>query len=147
MAKNMFKPSNPEREIQVAKLIAYFATFADGEEVSWIRIEHDTGYSMAIPGRGRDLVRYALRKLKRPYEAVRGTGVRLSAPASAVTILNGKFIRIDGAVKVAARTQNHLAKRHLEQMSGEDQRKMIIAAGFFGAVRTISKEASSRLLK
>lgn len=139
--------SNAERESEVARLASYFEQLPDGEELLWMRIESDTGMSMAVSGRGRALVRKALRRLKRPYEALVGEGIRLSAPDTAMTIVRGRFCRIDGAVRVADRTQKQLQQRHLEQMSSDDQRRMLLAAGFFGAIRAHAKEARTKLLR
>jgi hypothetical protein len=139
------KRSIPEIEAIVAKLAEYFASLPDGEEVRWIRIEADTDVKM--DARGKELARRALKRAKRPYEAVRGDGLRLSSPENAITIARGKLLRIDGAVKVADNTQRELQKRHLPQMSPDDQRKMLMVAGLFGAIRTIAKETTTAMLK
>jgi len=137
--------SIPEREAQVAILREYLSTVADGEELSWVRIEDDTSIKMDTIG--RSMVRRALSKMKRPYEALRGTGVRLSSADSALPIMKGRFGRIDNAVRRADRTRNHLADRHTEQMNARDRDKMTTLAGFFGAVRAFAAEASTKLLK
>lgn len=142
----MFK-SIPERETQVAKLADYFTGQPDGEYVSWLRIESETGFSMAVSGTGREDVRRALRRIKRPYEAVRAEGIRLSSPENAVLIVKQRFTRIDGAVRVADRTQGQLRERHLDAMSPEDQRTMIMTAGFFGAIRALCRENGTKILK
>jgi hypothetical protein len=136
-----------EREADIARLKDYFAGMPDGEYVAWLRIEAETGVSMAFPGNGRNDARRALRRLKRPYEAIRGDGVKLSAPDNAISIVRGRFVRIDGDVRIADKTQQQLRARHLDQMSADDQRTMIITAGFFGAIRTLVKENSTKILK
>ncbi len=137
--------SIPEREAQVAKLADFFSGLPDGEEVSWLRIEADTGIKMDWKGRG--LARRALGKLKRPYAALRGEGLRLSSPENATEIMNGRFIRIDGAVKRADKTREHIVHRHFEKMPAQEQQRMLVLAGFFGAVRAFAKEASVKLLR
>ena len=139
--------SQPEIEAKIARLVDYFDGLADGEEILWIRIEADTGISMDVAGKGRDYARKALRRLKRPYESIPKEGIRLSSPETAMTIVNKGFTRIDGAVRVADRTQRQLQERHLEKMSPQDQQKMIVSAGFFGAVRAFAKQASAKLLR
>jgi hypothetical protein len=136
--------SIPEREEQVSQLKTYFAEQADGEDLSWLRIEADTGIKMNALG--RDLVRNALKKLRRPYEAVRGEGVRLSSPDNTMTIMKGRFARIDNSVRRADRTRHQLSERHLEQLSAVDKQKMLTLAGFFGAVRAFAGEAAAKLL-
>lgn len=141
------KKAIPEREAAVAALADYFAGMPDGEYVAWLRIEAETSQSMALTGPGRDDVRRALRRLRRPYEPVRGDGVRLSAPDNAISIVRGRFVRIDGAVRVADRTQQQLRERHLEQMTPDDQRTMLLTAGLFGAIRAMVRENSVKILK
>lgn len=143
----MEKPSIPQHESEIAKIAEFFVPLPDGEDISWLRIEHETGVSMNVKGPGRSFARRALRRLKRPYEPVRGEGLRLSSPDNAMTIVRGRFIRIDGAVRIADRTQQELQKRHLPLMSTQDQQRMLVAAGFFGAIRTIAKETSTKILK
>ena len=139
--------SNPETQAEIQSLVKYLERFPDGEELTWERIEAESHVSMKPSGSGRDNVRRALRIMRRPYEPIVGEGIRLSAPATAMTILRGRFCRIDGAVRVADRTQRQLAERHLEQMAHDDQRRMLIASGFFGAIRAYAKEARTKLLK
>jgi ATP/maltotriose-dependent transcriptional regulator MalT len=140
--------SDPEVRAEIEKLTDFFAGLPDGAEVAWKAIEDATGiHATSNRGHARHRVRIALRELKRPYEAVRGVGIRLSAPTSAITIVRGKFSRINGALRVAERTQSQLQDMHLEQMSSDDQRKMLIAAGFFGAVRAFASEARVKLVR
>lgn len=137
--------SVPEVEAQLARLADYFEKRADGDEVQWTVIATTTGVRMTA--KGKDLARRALRRIKRPYEALRGVGVRLSSPVTAMTIVRGNMMRVDGAMRVAAKTQKQLQARHLEKMSGDDQRRMLVAAGFFGALRAFATDAREKLLK
>lgn len=139
-----FPISIPERETQVAKLMDSIGAVADGTEISWLKLEHDTAIKMDMHGRA--LVRIALRKLRRPYEAVRGVGIRVSSHDTAMSIMGQRFIRIDNSVRRADRTREQLSDRHLAQMSTQDQQRMLTLAGFFGTVRAFAKEASSRIL-
>lgn len=140
----MFPTSTPEREKQLATLIEYFGGRSDGDELTWLAIEHETGVPMNETG--KQLARSALRKNARPYEAVRGIGVRLSAPQSALSIMGSRFLRIDNSVRRADKTRQQLTERHLEQMPSQDQQKMLTLAAFFGTVRAFAKEASKRVL-
>jgi len=136
--------SIPEREKQVLQLIEYFRTVEDGAERSWLRIEADT--EIVMDPLGRNLVRRALRKLKRPYEALRGEGVRMSAPESTLAIMGSRFGRIDRAVRRADRTRGQLVERHFDALDDPDKQRMLVLAGFFGAVRAFAREASVKLL-
>jgi hypothetical protein len=139
--------SSPERQVQMTKLAEYFGKQPDGEELSWLRIESETGISMKPRGHGRPLVWKTLRRINRPYEAVIGEAIRLSAPNTALTIVRNRFIRIDGAVRNADKTQRILQDRHLNQMTADEQRKMIISASFFATIRMIAKENEQRILR
>jgi hypothetical protein len=132
---------NAER---LGKLREYFTGLSDGEEVLWIRIEAETGVEMTMAG--RELARRALRTIKRPYEAIRGEGIRLSAPDNTLTIMRHRFVRIDNAVRRADRTRSHLTDRHFEQLPPDTQRKMTLLAGFFGAVRAMANGKAKEVL-
>ncbi len=136
--------SIPEVEAAITRIAEALSKRDDGAEIMWEDIEVSTGIKMHVKGPGRGYVRRALRKLRRPYEPVYGKGIRLSAPGSAMTIVRGRIVRIGGAVRVAERTQRQLQERHLEQMSAEEQRKMLMAAGFFGAIRALASEQRNR---
>jgi hypothetical protein len=139
------KQSIPEREKQVGELIEYFRSAPNGAEVAWSQIAAETGIAMTTLG--RSLVRRALKKLKRPYAAVRGVGVTLSAPSNALTIMSSRFIRIDSAVRRADTTREQLAERHFDQLETRDQNRMLTLAGFFGAVRAFASDAKSKILQ
>lgn len=139
------KPSIPERAQAVAKLADYLAGQPDGEELTWLRIESETSVRMDMPG--RELTRRALAKIKRPYEAIRGDGVRLSSASTSMTILRGRFVRIDRAVRRADKTLEQIADRHMAQLPQQEQQKLLVLAGFFGAVRVFAKEAEVKVIR
>lgn len=129
--------STPENKHDMMVLQSYFENKPDAEEFTWLRIEADTRIKM--DNRGKQLVRAALRK--RPYESIRGVGVRLSSAEAVPRMLLGKMRRIDGAVKRADSTQQKLQILHLEQMSARAQQGMLMMASFFGAIRSIARDA------
>ena len=139
------KESIPERQAQLTKVAEFLTSLPDGEEVSWLRIESDT--SVRMDSAGKALVRQALKRIKRPYAPVRGQGLQLSGPSNALTIMHGGFVRIDNAVRSADKTRAQLSTRHLEQLTPPDQQRMLMLAGFFGAVRTYAKEARTKLIR
>jgi hypothetical protein len=139
--------SIPKVQETIGKIARILEERADGVEMLWEDIEKISGISMDPKGPGRGYVRRALKLLRRPYEAVRAQGIRLSAPNTAMTIIRGRVVRVDGALRVAARTQRQLQERHLEQMTSDEQRRMLMAAGFFGAIRAMAKENSVKLFK
>jgi hypothetical protein len=131
----------------INKIVRALEGRPDGIELMWEDIEKISGVSMKVSGPGRAYARRALKRLRRPYEALNGKGIRLSAPGTAMTIVKGRVVRIDGAVRIAAKTQSQLQERHLDQMTPEEQRKMLMAAGFFGAIRALASENRNRIFK
>lgn len=136
--------SIPEREVEVARLIEYFNAASDGSTITWGQIARETGIPMNKTG--RDQVRRALRRMRRPYAAVRGAGIELSSAGNTLAIMRGRFVRIDRAVRKADATRGQLAARHFEQLEARDKNSMLMLAGFFGAVRTIAKQAVQHAL-
>ena len=128
----------------VARLALFFAGLPDGEEVSWVRTEYETGIKMDT--KGRNLARRGLARAKRPYLTLRGVGVRLSAPETALEIMGGQFVRIDNGVRRAERTRDILAARHLEQMGVRAKERTLMLGAFFGTIRVFAAEAKARLL-
>lgn len=137
--------SNQKRQTQIARLVEYVNGMNDGEELSWLRIEADTSIDMRGQS-GRSLLRRACEKAKRPYETLPGIGIRLSSAESAMPIVQSSFVRIDNAVRRADRTRKNVATRHLDQLPSTEKHKMLLLAGFFGAVKAFAKDASSKLL-
>lgn len=140
----MFKSSQQVQK-SIAILAKCYDKHADGDVVTWVDLEKESGLPMRVSGTGRIYARRALKRIRRPYETLPGVGVRLSSRDNAIIIVHGRFRRIDGAVRVAERTQKQLTDRHLEQMSTDDQRKILLAASFFGAIRAIAKSEEYRL--
>lgn len=138
----MFK-TNPEVAKILKTLTEYIDGQPDGEDLPWIRIEADTGVKM--DNFGKTMLRRALRR--RPYEAIRGVGVRLSCPQTALVIAQSKLVAVDNSVRRADKTQQELQARHLSQMATGDQQRMLLLASFFGAIRTVAKNATVRVFK
>lgn len=139
--------ATPEIEEKVALLVLFFEPLPDGEELSWGRITADTGIDMATAAKHRPLVVRALKRLRRPYEAMRGYGIKLSSAETSLRMVKRGFVRIDNSVKHVDRVQKQLSARHLDQMSPTDQRRMIMAAGFFGAIRTFVRQSSTKAIE
>jgi len=134
--------STAEKEAQAARLKDFFGALPDGEEVSWMRVEHDSGVKMDYAG--RSMARLALKRLRRPYEAIKGTGLRMSSAGNSVTILAGRFARVETAIQKTDRVREALETRHFAQMSEVDQKKMLLAKSFFGALKVCSSTNEGR---
>jgi len=135
----VFPNANLKRQQDIASLRNFFEVQMDGDDVLWVKIEHETG--VAMNEHGRALAREALRKLRRPYIPIRGDGIRLSAPDNALDIMGSRFKAIDRKVRHADTTRTQLSDRHMPAMDEVTQQKMNALAGFFGTVRAIAKSA------
>lgn len=138
------KPSTPETREARDHLTALFKDAPDGAEITWGDIAKGSGIRMDV--RGKELVRHVLRKLHRPYESIRGQGLRLSCANTALTIVRDRFVRIDNRVREADRTQRDLTARHLHQMDEGGKSRLLMVASFFGAIRTIADNARTQML-
>jgi hypothetical protein len=139
--------TNDQKAKAIEAIAAFLEPLPDGDEVSWLRLEAETGISMEVEGRGRDYARVALKRIRRAKEVIPGVGFRLSAPSTALAIVGRQFGRINGAVRKAEETNKMLADRHLEQMSPPEQRQMLLVSGFFGAVRVAATQYRQQLKK
>jgi hypothetical protein len=103
-----------------------------------LEIEQNTGVSM--DERGREIVRQEIRKAAREYEAIRGSGIRLSSPETAETIAMHSAKRIVEAVKSSAKVHDRLITTHGEQMNDESKRKLLASRGLLGAIETSARQ-------
>lgn len=134
-----FPGPNLKRQQDVAALVAFFAKQADGDVITWLRIEHESAVEMN--NRGRALARAALRKVGRPYIPIMGEGLTLSSPDNSLDIMGARFKSIDRGVRRADRTRKQLSTRHLDEMTETNQHKMGALAEFFGTIRSIARSA------
>ncbi len=137
--------TSPELAAAREKISEYFSDKPDGAMISWLEMERDIGIPMRSMHRtgeldGRSLVRQALQKMKRPYETVHGSGIRLSAAATAVTILGGAISKVANATKRAKKVHANLQERHMKELSTYDRERMTRAAGMFATLDLLRKE-------
>lgn len=136
--------STQENQKARAVLQSYFERQADGETLSWLDIEQATGVKMDPPGRNR--VRVVLNSLKRPFESIRGSGIRLSSPNTINTIVAGRGKSVGNAIKRWSKTIKHGTVRHLSAMEGDDKDRLINAASFAGALEGVMSNATKALV-
>lgn len=137
--------SSQERVDQMQRLVQYLNEQPDGQQLKWTQIASETGIQMGQCG--RNMVRRALSKIKRPYVALVSIGVKLSDAETALPIVATKFVRIDNAVKRADRTQREVSARHLTQLDSDKQKRMLLLASFFGAVRAAATSYKDQYYK
>jgi hypothetical protein len=117
-----FTPNQRRRE-HFARVLEYVSKLPDGARVSWVEVTQATGVAMTKDGQG--LVRLALRRAKRPYLAIVGSGFELSSPNNALEVVASKTRRFVGALDVARETTAQVSTRHLDAMSQEKKNRLL----------------------
>lgn len=144
--------TNPELAAAMRKITAHLSAKQDGAMLTWLDLEKDLDIPMRGQHRkgeldGRTLVRRALRKLRRPYETVHGSGLRLSAAATAVNILGRALTKVSNQTSRAQRVHADLQERHLHEMTADDRERMTRAAGLFATIELLRREQVPKILK
>lgn len=127
-----------ETNADTLKLQEYITNQPHGASLGYSLIEDETGVVMNNEGRSR--LRSALKTLKREFSTVRGQGIKLADPATAMDIISTKFQRIDGAVRKADKTQRNLQNQFLENMSEPHRKQLLFAGAVFGAIRLAAEQ-------
>lgn len=119
------------------KIQAFLEKQKPGVEVSYKRIEHESGVRM--DARGKQYLRSALRRAKIESSTIIGEGIVLADPDNAMGIVAHKLKRIDGAVRRGERSHKNIQEQFFESMSPEEQRKILFVGAVFGAIRVASE--------
>lgn len=119
-------------------LIKYLEGVEHGQILSYQKIEQDTGVKMNTP-EGRSYLRTACKRLRREYSCLRGVGIELASPKTATTLIVGRLVKIDNAVKRAERTYNNVSVAFYDELSQEEQRQINFVGAAFGAIRVASE--------
>ena len=126
---------------QTIKLYNYFKDILPGTELSYSKIELDTGIKMNETG--KRYMRTALNKAKIEYELKWGYGIVLAEPDNVIKILNTKLIKIDNAVKKADKTNKNLVT-FFSELPPHEQKQVLMVGAVFGAIR-VAAENGKRL--
>ena len=139
----MFEP-NKDRQRRIQAIADWYSKLADGQTVSWVEAEQQTGIRMKVENRA--LVHYvAFLRLKRPYKVLVGRGFIVSSRDNANEIVDDAACRVVSAIDKARHTTDHMVGRHVNEMS-QDQRNRILQRQ--AALNTIALSGSlTRKLK
>jgi hypothetical protein len=129
--------ANEETAVDLNTLSEFIAGTEDGATRSWVEVEQATGVAMSM--RGRSLFRRAMRKAKREYYPLPGSGIRFSDHRNTVEIVRLRDARIAGAAKRANKASGRLQTRHLEELSAPDRAEFLMRASLRGALLSGSK--------
>ena len=119
-------------------LINYLKEVEHGQILSYQQIEQDTGVKMDKPA-GRSYLRTACKKLKREYSCIRGVGIKLAIAESASTLIIGRLVKIDNAVKRGERTYNNVSVAFYDELPPAEQRQINFVGAAFGAIRVAAE--------
>ena len=120
------------------KLIEYLKSIEHGQILSYQQIEKDTDVKMDTPA-GRSYLRTACKKLKREYSCIRGVGIELASLKSATSLVIGRLVKIDNAVKRGERTYNNVSIAFYNELSPVEQRQINFVGAAFGAIRVAAE--------
>jgi len=119
-------------------LINYLKDVEHGQILSYQQIEKESGISMGTPA-GRSYLRTACKKLKREYSCIRGVGIKLASADTATTLIIGRLVKIDNAVKRGERTYNNVSIAFYNELSPQDQKQINFVGAAFGAIRVAAE--------
>lgn len=115
----------------------------NGEFISYQQIENDTGVKM--DNKGKSYMRSALHRLKKEYAAVRGQGIEIASIDNANTIMIGRVVKIDNAVKRGERTHKILNSEFYDQMTPDEQKQQTLIGAAFGVLRAVASNGKKVL--
>ena len=119
-------------------LMNYLKDVEHGQILSYQQIEQDTGVKMSNPA-GRSYLRTACKKLKREYSCIRGIGIKLASADTATTLVIGRLVKIDNAVKRGERTYNNVSIAFYNELTPNEQKQINFVGAAFGAIRVAAE--------
>jgi len=119
-------------------LINYLKDVEHGQILSYQQIEQDTGVKMNNPA-GRSYLRTACKNLKREYSCLRGVGIKLASADSAMTLVVGRLVRIDNAVKRSERTYHNVSMAFYNELEPAEQKQINFVGAALGAIRVAAE--------
>lgn len=132
--------SKAEVQASLNTLIEFFKAQKDGSVISWVEVEQATSVRMSTNA-DRELARRALRRLKRPYSAIVGSGIELSSPINAAHQAGSHARRAWRGIKRASDSVDNLAQRHEEQMNTDDRQYLIGQRAMLGGLVAAGKQS------
>lgn len=140
--KSAFTP-NMQRRADLATLRDFVSKQENGARLSWVEIEAATSVEMRSQS-GRNLFRSACHRERRRYLTIPGAGVELSSKSNALEIVERKNRHVVQVIKRTAAENGDVVTRHVDEMSGEEAKKLIRAASIAGTLAMIRKSAEQR---
>lgn len=121
------------------KLEGIFVSAKSGEYFSYQQLQELSGVRM--DNRGKGYIKSALRRMKMPYETVRGQGIKLLSKDNATKIVVRDVIRIDNSIKKAEKTTNQVRQKVYDQLTEAERKNINFLGALFGSIRSYSQSA------
>lgn len=121
------------------KLEGIFSAAAPGEFFSYSQLQQISGIRM--DSRGKSYIKGAFRRLKTPYETIRGQGVKILSKDNATRIVIRDVVKIDNSIKRAEKTTRQVKNIVYDQLPEEERRNINFLGALFGTIRSYSQSA------
>lgn len=143
--------SIPENNTRIETIVKFIESKKDGDTVTWMELEVATEIPMrpkAVKGiDGRALTRRALNRMKREVETIPGTGFRLSAPDSAVSIYASRMNRAGRALKRGIKSGGRLFESHGADMPAGQRDRLTRGNALLATLSSSVEDAKKALTK
>lgn len=116
-----------------------FRSANPGEFFLYSELQKLTGVKMDETG--KTYMRSALKRLKLPYEVIRGKGVAVLSPKNATNIVIHKVVKVDTAIKRAEKTTKQVRERVYNELTEPEQKNINFLGALFGTIRSYSQSA------
>ena len=131
--KKIGKKTVPEISKETLILQTYIEGLDNGAELSWEKIENDTGILMDNNNKAH--LRTACKRARREYSCIYGYGIRLADTESVMPILTNRLVKIDKTVKRGEKSQKILQEQFFHTLSEKEQKDILFVGACFGAIR------------
>lgn len=143
--------SVPENNTRIETIVKFIESKKDGDTVTWMELEVATEIPMrpkAVKGiDGRALTRRALNRMKREIAPMPGTGFRLSAPDSAISIYELRMRKAGRALKRGIKTGSRLFESHGADMPAGQRDRLTRGNALLATLSSSVEDAKKALTK
>jgi len=114
----------------------FISTKEEGSFLTYAEIEKESGVIM--DNRGKSFLRTALKRCGHEYLCMKGEGIELASPDSAMTITAHRLVKIDNTVKKSKKTTRNLHNKFADRMEETASKQISFVVAFFALIETQS---------
>lgn len=122
---------------ETLKIQAFLEQQEHGAVFTYTEIESNTGVPMDVSGKAK--LRTALKRARREYSAIKGTGIRLASADTALSLVSNRLVSINNATKRGDKTTKLLHEQFFASLNAQEQRQILFAGAVFGAIRVAAE--------